>query len=115
MKRVLAALALVLAATAASAQPRVTTGPVPAPAIAAPVATAAPLSLAPNGAHALTPEDLSAYLDGLLPSTLKRTGVAGAVVVVVRDGQVIFSKGYGYSNVAKKTPVDPATTLFRPG
>ena len=77
--------------------------------------TAAPASLAPNGAHQLTSEDLSAYLDGLFPTTLKRTGVAGAVVVVVRDGQVIFSRGYGYANVAKKTPVDPATTLFRPG
>jgi CubicO group peptidase (beta-lactamase class C family) len=51
----------------------------------------------------------------MLPSALKRSGVAGAVVVVVRDGQVLFSKGYGYSDVAKKTPVDPATTLFRPG
>ncbi len=113
MKRVLAALAFVLAATAAQAQPKPLTGP--APAFGPPVATAAPASLAPNGAHQLTPEDLAAYLDGLFPTTLKRTGVAGAVVVVVRDGQVIFSRGYGYANVAKKTPVDPATTLFRPG
>jgi CubicO group peptidase (beta-lactamase class C family) len=110
-----AGLTLLLAGIPAFAQPTATTGPVPS-LVPKPVAEATtPKPPAPVTAHALTREDLSAYLDGLLPTTLKRTGVAGAVVVVVRDGQVIFSKGYGYADVAKKKPVDPATTLFRPG
>lgn len=117
MLRVLGALALALFAAPAFAQPTTTTGPAPAlPRVAPhPVATVAPTPVVPAGSHALTPEDLSAYLDGMFPTTLKRTGVAGAVVVVVKDGQIIFSKGYGTSDVAKKTPVDPARTLFRPG
>src|SRR5262249_58548170 len=41
--------------------------------------------------------------------------IAGATVAVVKDGKVLFSKGYGYADVAKKTPVSPETTLFRPG
>ena len=41
--------------------------------------------------------------------------VAGAVVSVVRNGEVLLAKGYGYADVAKHTPVDPQTTLFRPG
>ena len=38
-----------------------------------------------------------------------------AVVVVVKDGKILFEKGYGYSDVAKRKPVDPESTLFRPG
>src|SRR5690606_10891932 len=41
--------------------------------------------------------------------------IAGAVVVVVKDGQLLLEKGYGYADVAAKQPVDPARTLFRPG
>ena len=39
----------------------------------------------------------------------------GAVVAVVKDGQILTERGYGYSDVAKRTPVDPKLTLFRPG
>ncbi len=37
------------------------------------------------------------------------------MVSVVKDGKVLFAKGYGYSDVEKKVPVSPDTTLFRPG
>ena len=37
------------------------------------------------------------------------------VVVVVKDGQVLLQKGYGYADVEKHKPVDPERTLFRPG
>jgi CubicO group peptidase (beta-lactamase class C family) len=63
----------------------------------------------------LTAEDLSAYLDGMLPPTMATGDIAGAVVVVVKDDHLLISKGYGYSNVEKRTPVDPEKTLFRPG
>src|SRR5438034_10359887 len=36
-------------------------------------------------------------------------------VVVVKDGAVLLQKGYGYSDVGKRKPVDPERTLFRPG
>src|SRR5581483_1370830 len=112
----LAVLAWVFAASVACAQPNATTGPAPAlPTVPPQVPTAAPPAALPNGAHALTQEDLSAYLDGMLPTQLRRTGVAGGVVVVVRDGQILFSRGYGVADVDRKTPVDPARTLFRPG
>lgn len=63
----------------------------------------------------LTTKDLEAWLDGLLPGALRRDGIAGAVVVVVKDGEVLLQKGYGYADVAAEQPVDPARTLFRPG
>src|SRR6185503_11314982 len=55
------------------------------------------------------------FLDGVMPLQLKREDVAGAVVVIVKDGSILFSKGYGYADVAKKKPVSVENTLFRPG
>lgn len=69
----------------------------------------------PAGAHALTGEDVGAWLDGYMPFALRSGDIAGAVVVVVKDGQVLTARGYGYANIAKRTPVDPNRTLFRPG
>jgi len=66
-------------------------------------------------AHQLTGEDLEAFLDGMMPSQLNREDIAGAVIAVVKDGKVIFAKGYGYSDVEKRQPVTPDATLFRPG
>jgi CubicO group peptidase (beta-lactamase class C family) len=66
-------------------------------------------------AHEMTSADVSAFLDGFMPMQLQRENIAGAVVLVVKDGRVLFAKGYGYSNVDKKTPVTVDATLFRPG
>ncbi len=68
-----------------------------------------------QGAHPLTADDVNAWLDGFIPISIARGDIPGAVVVVVKDGQVLTERGYGYSNVDKKTKVDPKTTLFRPG
>jgi CubicO group peptidase (beta-lactamase class C family) len=34
---------------------------------------------------------------------------------VTRGGKIIFSKGYGYADIGKRTPVDPAATVFASG
>lgn len=64
--------------------------------------------------HALTADDLAAFTDGIVPMQLKRENIAGGVVIVVKDGKVLFAKGYGYADVDKKIPVTPETG-FRPG
>lgn len=63
----------------------------------------------------LATHDATTWLDGLVPYMLERNDVAGAVVVVVKDGEIIVQKGYGLADVAARTPVDPTHTLFRPG
>ncbi len=63
----------------------------------------------------LTAADVDAFLDGLMPAALNTAEVPGAVVVVVKDGRVLFEKGYGFADYARRTPVDPKRTLFRPG
>ena len=69
----------------------------------------------PSGTHQLTESDLEAFLAGMMPLQLEREDIAGAVIAVVKDGKPFFAKGYGYSNVEKRTPVLPDATLFRPG
>jgi CubicO group peptidase (beta-lactamase class C family) len=63
----------------------------------------------------LTADDLNSWLDGYLPYALHTADIAGAVVVVVKDGKILTERGYGYADVAARTPVDPKLTLFRPG
>jgi CubicO group peptidase (beta-lactamase class C family) len=102
------------------AAPAPTTGPKPAP-VAAPASAASAAATPPPatptvaGARPLTAEDATAWLDGFVPYALSRGDVAGAVVTIVKDGQMLVSKGYGYSDVKTRKPVDPATTMIRPG
>ncbi len=70
---------------------------------------------APTSTHALESADIEAFLDGLMPLSLERDDIAGAVITIVKDGKVIFAKGYGYADVKSKKPVSPTDTLFRPG
>ena len=50
-----------------------------------------------------------------MPAALRTARVPGAVVVVVKDGQVLVQKGYGFADWEKGVPVDAKRTLFRPG
>ena len=69
----------------------------------------------PAPAAELTRADVEAWLDGYLPYAIGTGDIAGAVVVVVKGGEIIAQKGYGYADVASKRPVDPQRTLFRAG
>jgi CubicO group peptidase (beta-lactamase class C family) len=71
-------------------------------------------TVAPAGSsNALSAADVNAWLDGLVPYAIQHSGVAGAVIVVVKDDKVLFEKGYGYADVDARRPIDPETTLFR--
>ncbi|HKE06815.1 MAG TPA: serine hydrolase domain-containing protein [Candidatus Acidoferrum sp.] len=82
---------------------------------AAPAPATPPSPAASASGHELTASDLEAFLDGMMPSQLERENIAGAVIAVVKDGKVLFAKGYGYSDVDKRTRVTADATLFRPG
>lgn len=69
----------------------------------------------PPGTAELTAADLETFLDGIVPQQLQREDIAGVAISVVKDGQLLFAKGYGYADVAAKKPVSPEETLFRPG
>jgi CubicO group peptidase (beta-lactamase class C family) len=104
---------LALAAGTAVAQQAVQLSPVKSEKTSA--ATTVPTTPAAVGGHELTKTDVEAWLDGFMPYAIGRGDIAGAVVVVVKDGQVLSQKGYGYSDIEKRKPVSPESTLFRPG
>lgn len=72
-----------------------------------------PAAATPIAPHPLTQEDLTAFFDGILPLQLERSDIAGASVLVMKDGNVLLQKGYGYADFKSKKPVDPASTIFR--
>ena len=78
----------------------------------APTAAIAPV---PAVAHELARADVDAWLDGYMPLALRQNDIAGGVVVVVKDGQVLTERGFGYADVAQRRRVDPDATLFRIG
>jgi len=107
------AVANAIALSVANAQ-----GPAPSPLLSAPSpppANVAVVAPQPGPAPELTKADFETFLDALIPSQLRNRNIAGAVVSVVKDGQVLFQKGYGYADVEEKKPVLADQTLFRPG
>jgi CubicO group peptidase (beta-lactamase class C family) len=89
------------------------------PATKTPQQAAAQVPATPPPAESAPPQmttaDMSAFIDGIVPLQLAKDDIAGAVVVVVKDGQIVFEKGYGYADVKAKRPVSPSATLFRVG
>ncbi len=97
-----------------AATPGATQGP--APIAAKPVSPPTAMASTPvAGATALTKVDADAWLDGFFPYAIQRGDIAGGVVVIVKDGQVLTQRGYGFSDATARKPVDPDTTMFRPG
>lgn len=87
----------------------------PAPTAPAPVD---PAPTTPSATPARGPRDraeVEAFIDGVMDAWMRDKHIAGVTVSVVRDGQILFAKGYGYADVAKRLPVDPERTLFRIG
>jgi hypothetical protein len=99
----------------ANAQPRGTSGlansatppgpgvPPAATAIVTPAVsdtrTATAGGLIPNPsttAHNLDRADLEVWLDGLIPYGIETGDIAGGVITVVKDGELVFAKGYDY-------------------
>lgn len=84
----------------------------PAPAAQSTAEATPPAS---NTAHELNAPDVEAWLGGLMTYGLKSGDIAGAVVAVVKDGNVLFQSGYGYADVKSRKPMDPESVMTRIG
>jgi CubicO group peptidase (beta-lactamase class C family) len=58
---------------------------------------------------------LEAFMDGVIKTHLNEKKIAGATLAIIQNGKIILKKGYGYSDLATKKPVDPDLTMFRIG
>jgi len=67
----------------------------------------------------ITTSDVDEWLDEVVPAALERTGIVGAAVAVVHNGEVVTERGFGEARTATSTSpavdVDPQQTLFRAG
>ncbi|RPI14169.1 MAG: serine hydrolase [Ignavibacteriae bacterium] len=61
-----------------------------------------------------TDEEKLKGLDEYIEQAMKDWNVQGTAVAIIKNGQVIMTKGYGYRDVEKKLPVTPQT-LFAIG
>jgi CubicO group peptidase (beta-lactamase class C family) len=52
------------------------------------------------------------WYDKVIPDLMRKYKVPGGAVAVVRDGKLIYARGFGYADVENKTPVEP-DALFR--
>lgn len=66
-----------------------------------------------SSTETLNKDNVQKFADTIFNQELRRFNVPGAVLSVVKDNHVLFEKGYGYSDIDKKTPVNPKTTVFR--
>ena len=90
-RKALAALAIVAGSGALLAQDLVPRVVEPAPAESAEAGEDVPVS-PPLGAAELTTADVDAWLDGFMPYAIESGDIAGAVVVVVKDGAVLTQR-----------------------
>ncbi|MCL1882490.1 MAG: beta-lactamase family protein [Defluviitaleaceae bacterium] len=58
--------------------------------------------------------ELEARVDALMSEHIN-ISTPGAAIVVVQDGEIIFSRGYGFADIENRIPIDPARTVFEVG
>lgn len=59
--------------------------------------------------------EFPAFVDGFIEANMQRSGVSGMAFVAVKDGEILYSRGYGKTQRVKGAPINPQTTIFRLG
>ena len=79
-------------------------------------AAAVPMeSVAPRLVGPTDPAEIESFLDQLFTQQIEKYHLAGITAAMVKDGEIIYQKGYGYSDIVNQVAVDPEKTLFRIG
>ena len=73
------------------------------------------LTASPARASSANLPELEQWMDNLLQAQMEELHIPNAAVAVVSDGQVIYQKGYGYTDLEERRPVVADHTLFRVG
>ncbi len=60
----------------------------------------------------IDPEELESFLDAYLAEQMEEWHIPGVVFVLVKDGEVLLSKGYGYADLEKQILFDPEQTIL---
>lgn len=57
-------------------------------------------------------QDYPSFFDSALTQQLADEHIAGAVAAVVKNGEIVFAKGYGYADMESGVPAQPDHSLF---
>jgi CubicO group peptidase (beta-lactamase class C family) len=60
-------------------------------------------------------QEVQTLVDQTIAEAMEKEHLPGVAFALVKDGQVVISRGYGYANLEKQTPVTPDKTIFRIG
>lgn len=58
-------------------------------------------------------DDMKVFMDNTFQKKMKEEHIPGAAITIVKDGKIVFSKGYGYSDLENKIPMTADKTLIR--
>jgi CubicO group peptidase (beta-lactamase class C family) len=58
---------------------------------------------------------VEAFVDGVVRAYMEKDKLAGVTLSIVRNGEILYARGYGIADVGGEAAVDPAATLFRVG
>ena len=59
----------------------------------------------------LNPKEVEAFTNKVIPEKMKKENAAGVALIVVKDNQILFQKGFGFSDKEKNTPIDPKNSF----
>ena len=65
--------------------------------------------------NSITPQEVENFLNGFTSEYMEYDNVPGMAFVMVKDGEIFFSKGYGYADVERQVLFDPEQTIVRGG
>lgn len=66
-------------------------------------------------AQSLKPGLPEKEIDRIIAEQMEKLSIPGAAIAVVKDGKIIFKKGYGVADIEKKNPISADKTIFRIG
>ena len=70
------------------------------------IAYMALIAMPATGFAELDESEVRQFFDAAFEIQRQEHELAGAVVSVVQDGDVLFKKGYGFADIAARTPAD---------
>jgi CubicO group peptidase (beta-lactamase class C family) len=74
------------------------------------------MAAAPAPAQAtLEAQEMDRFLAGLFQEELARAHCPGAIIVVVKDGQILLMRGFGYADPVRRVASNPETDRFYVG
>ncbi|MDR1650695.1 MAG: beta-lactamase family protein [Synergistaceae bacterium] len=87
------------------------------PAVSLPICPGASYAASRNQPRRPTDEEreFASFVDGFLAGVQKERSIPGVVFAAVRNGEVLYLKGYGVTDKSDGAPVDPERTVFRVG